>query len=271
MSKLERLSTAEKLALLSDERHPFVSDGYEFVNTKHIVSELDRYGFQPVLMNMVEPRNDKKIPFTKYTVAFQRIDDKPVNGVIPQLHVINSYDGSSSLRFEFGMLRLVCSNGLVMRDGHTEEIRMKHDNIYASIDQVIGMLNDGFHNRQERITMMENRHLSIEEARGLARAGIELKHGTQDLLELNIDEVIRPNRFEDQGMDLWKTFNTIQENLIKGNKSIKYRGNDRAIRDKDGQIIEVKPQYRSFAPIRDFDKRFQVNKNLFDKALEMVS
>lgn len=262
--------SALDLTVLSREKHPFLTDAYEFVDTQSVIKELDNYGFVPVKHAIVKTRNKLAQPYAKHTVAFQRQDaEANENGVIPQLHLVNSYDGSTSLRFEFGMLRLVCSNGLVMKDGNTEEYRMKHDNIHASIDQVVETLQNNFNQKQGLIQQLMMTKMSKEQTIELARRAIQSRFD-RELDELDFEKMITPTRYEDTYRNAWCNYNIIQERIIKGDKLVTYRGSDRDVKDENGVVIDTKPSYRTLAPLRDFDKSFAVNKQLFADTLDIV-
>lgn len=263
--------SALDLDILSREKHPFLTDAYEFVDTQDVIKELDCYGFVPVKHAITKARNPLAQPYAKHTVAFQREDAEPnANGVIPQLHMINSYNGSTSLRFEFGMLRLVCSNGLVMRDGKTEGFRMKHDNIHTGIDSVVEQLQNSFYDKQVMIQHLMLSHMSKDTAIELARRAI-VDRFDRELEELDYNKMVTPTRYEDSSPNAWNIFNIIQERIIKGDKTIKYRGSDRNIKDENDVIIDTKPSYRSLPALHDFEKSFSVNKNLFDSVVELAS
>lgn len=262
--------SALDLTVLSDEKFPYLTDAYEFVNTKDVAKELENYGFVPVKTAIVKTRNPMMQPYAKHTVAFQREDAQAnENGVIPQLHLVNSYDGSTSLRFEFGMLRLVCSNGLVMKDGNTEDYRMAHTNIHENVDAVVGLLQENFHHKQGLIQQLMLEKVNKDVAIELVKRAIQNRFNRQ-LDELDYEKFILPTRYEDSHKNAWCTYNVIQERIINGDKTITYRGNDRAVKDENGNIVDYKESYRTLAPLRDFDKNFEVNKKLFNDTLELV-
>ncbi len=71
----------------------------------------------------------------------------------------------------------------------------------------------------------------------------------------SIDEVLIPQRLEDNGTSLWKVFNRIQENIIEGNFT----------------YSTLKGKIRSARKIKNFQQDLSLNKEMFAKALEYVN
>lgn len=84
----------------------------------------------------------------------------------------------------------------------------------------------------------------------LVRAGVDtLKYD-----EETIDEILEPQRSEDKGDDLWRTFNVIQEKITQGNFHAALTG----------------AKVRKVRKIKSFEKDMKVNKQLFKLATNLI-
>jgi len=252
--------------VLGDTKSPLLSKGYEFVDTRKVIDEISKYGYEMVKSAVQPTTNEFLQQFKKHTVAFENRSIEAQNGVIPQLHIINSYDGSTSLRFEFGLLRLVCSNGLIVKDGTTDEIRMAHTNIHTSVENAIKQLETAFNTQQGIISKLMQTSFSKDQAIELAKYAVEQRFG--EVREYDYEKFIMPNRYEDSDNNAWSKFNTIQENIIKGNPTITHT-TQRPIRE-EGVIVDYKDSQVKLPELRDWSKSFELNKNLYNKARELA-
>jgi hypothetical protein len=63
----------------------------------------------------------------------------------------------------------------------------------------------------DSFNMLKNKDLTAEEARQFATQSARLV--TRDVTNQRVEELLRVNRMEDEGMNLWNVFNRVQENL----------------------------------------------------------
>jgi hypothetical protein len=110
---------------------------------------------------------------------------------------------------------------------------------------------------------MKNRILTQEEKNKLAldamlvRAGIT--PGSDKAKKFNYDDetiidILDPKRKEDEGSDLWKVFNVIQEKITQG----------------DFHAALTGAKVRKVRKIKSFEKDLKVNKELFKLATALV-
>jgi hypothetical protein len=143
-----------------------------------------------------------------------------VGDVIPEVVLINSHDGTSAYKLIAGMFRLACSNGLMVSEGEIESVTVMHkgnilDNV---IEGSYRLVKDS---EQAMTTVQEwgQLQLSAGEQGALAEAAHTLRFADAEgkvTTPITAAQLLRPRRNEDTGNDLWKTFNRVQENVIKG-------------------------------------------------------
>jgi hypothetical protein len=134
---------------------------------------------------------------------------------VPEILLLNSHDGSSSYKMIPGMYRQVCTNGLVCWKSFGEiNVPHKGDIVGQVIEgayEVLGI----FDNITENIEMMKGITVSPVERMLLANTALDIKYEGKDA-PVTPEKILVPRRYEDKQTDLWTTFNTVQENLIKG-------------------------------------------------------
>jgi hypothetical protein len=247
--------------------NPDVSNKYLFVNTETIIDDLDKLGWKPVTVAQRKSRGSNTI-FSKHMVSFQnpeiKITSKNGDDAFPRIILTNSHDGMQAFKFSVGIYRLVCSNGLVVADEEFSDFKIKHKGYtFAELRNVVTQAVEDLPNRVEVMNKMQDKILTQEEKNKLAldamlvRAGIE--PGSDKAKKFNYDDetivdILDPKRKEDEGDDLWKVFNVIQEKITQG----------------DFHAALTGAKVRKVRKIASFEKDIKVNKELFKLATALI-
>jgi len=263
----DQLKEVCPLAFAKEATNPKVSGKYLFVNTETIIDDLDKLGWKPVQAAQRKGRGKSTI-FSKHMIAFQNPDLK-IKGSdgddsFPRIIMTNSHDGMQAFKFSVGIFRLVCSNGLVVADEQFSDFKIKHKGY--TFDELRGVVNQAvadLPNKVEVLNQMKKRVLTSEEKNKLAldamliRAGIE--PGSEKAKKFNYDDetiidILDPKRKEDEGDDLWRVFNVVQEKITQG----------------DFHAALTGAKVRKVRKIKSFEKDMKVNKELFKLATSLV-
>ena len=104
---------------------------------------------------------------------------------------------------------------------------------------------------------MKEIQLGEEQILALANSLLELRvEGTDNTFnEIAIEQVLQPQRNQDYGNGLWEVFNRVQENIMEGNFS----------------YLTVRGRVRQARKIKNFKQDLDLNKAMFNKALELVA
>lgn len=211
-------------SVLAAEAHESRGERYAFIPTAHVLDGLAREGFLPFEVRQTRVRDSSKREHTKHLVRLRHVTDinnKVVGSEIPEVVLVNSHDGSSSYQLIAGIFRLICSNGLIAGD-ICNDIRIRHSgNVVDDVIEGSFRVLDNIKEVESRIDTYKAINLSEREQTAFAEAAADLRWGRDENgnLEspiLNVNYLNRPLRFDDRGGDLWRTFNRVQENLIKG-------------------------------------------------------
>jgi len=255
------------LAFAKEATNPKVSGKYLFVNTETIIDDLDKLGWKPVQAAQRKGRGNSTI-FSKHMIAFQNPDLK-IKGSdgddsFPRIIMTNSHDGMQAFKFSVGIFRLVCSNGLVVADEQFSDFKIKHKGYtFEELRGVVNQAVEDLPNKVEVLNQMKNRVLSQEEKNKLALDAMLVRAGiapdSEKAKKFNYDDetiidILDPKRKEDEGDDLWRVFNVIQEKITQG----------------DFHAALTGAKVRKVRKIKSFEKDLKVNKQLFKLATALV-
>jgi hypothetical protein len=166
----------------------------------------------------------KRVTRTKHTIQIDIDKNLKVmdDDVTPRIYVTNSYNGESSLIVHAGMMRLVCSNGLIVGESLFKE-KVRHI-VGETFDYKIAALGD----KIERAIayMIENTsqiesYVSIDitpekQLNIVKRLGLSKRLTDRILYTMEHRDMLR---FEDRGMNLWATYNIINETMKQSSRS----------------------------------------------------
>jgi len=264
----EQIKNSAPLIFADAPTNPDVSDKYLFVNTETIIDDLEKLGWLPVQAAQRKSRKKEGTIFSKHMVAFQNPDIKITSqdgdDAFPRILLTNSHDGMQAFKFSVGIFRLVCSNGLVVADEKFSDFRIKHKGYtFGELRNVVSQAVKDLPNKVQVMNDMKNRILNQDEKNKLAldamliRAGI--KPNSDKAKEFNYDgetiiDILDPKRKEDEGNDLWRVFNVIQEKITQG----------------DFHAALTGAKVRKVRKIKSFEKDMKVNKELFKLATALV-
>lgn len=227
-----------------------VSAKYQFVDTSKVVNVLAESGFD---VRQVSQRG--KGASAKHMVRLTNPNMKIGNGNAVEVIVRNAHNGTSSLNLMFGVYRFVCSNGLIVGDHLIQPIRVRHlgEGIHQAVGEALELIEEQRRLVAEQVLMMQNTTLSQEKINDFTKKALVLafpefeeRHTGSNIVTLQ-----QARRQEDNDSTVWQVYNTVQENIIRG-----------------GQKLEG--MTRTLRSIRDLDRDFQINKGLWNNAIEIA-
>jgi hypothetical protein len=235
-------------SIFAVEAHHSRSERFTAIPTIRLVEGLEREGFQVVEVSQSKAREADRRDFTRHIVRMRRGQHaygKPGQHnfrndreEIPEVCLVNANDGTSSYQMFAGLFRLLCDNGLMVSSGVATEIRVPHTGdilgrviegaytVVADFDKVAANVD-----RMKAITLQPDESLVFARAAILAKYG-ELEEG-KTAYPIRAEQALQVNRRGDEGTDLWRTFNRVQENLVRGGQV--------AARSKTGRRQTTRP------------------------------
>ena len=206
---------------------PGVSSKYSFLPTSRIIEDMDRLGWKVNQAKSNRSRSSAAAEFGNHIVKFFHPDVymKDQNGDIEayvNIVVMNNHMGTGSFKFEMGIFRLVCENGLIIKDKDFGGFNMRHSGY--SFEQLQETLNTAMTRLPEVVGKINDYNqiiMSKEAQKAFAQQAFALRsYQDRQLTETELEEFLAPRRKQDEGDSLWVVLNRIQESVLKGGYSI---------------------------------------------------
>ena len=210
-------------SIFATERHESRSERFTYIPTFEVVAGLRAQGFVPVRAIQGSSRIEGKAEFTKHMIRFQHPDfaaRQSLGGVAPEVVLLNAHDGTSSYRTMSGVFRSICTNSMIVMEDGATDLRIPHKG------DVLGQVIEG------SFTVIEQSRLTLDradawagvtldqaEAQVMAEAAHIVRFGDAEgetQTPIKPAQLLAPRRRDDVGNDLWRVFNRVQENAIRG-------------------------------------------------------
>ena len=253
-------------SIFATDRHESRSERFTYIPTYEVVAGLRAQGFVPVRAIQGSSRIEGKAEFTKHMIRFQHPDyaaRRSMGAVAPEVVLLNAHDGTSSYRIMSGVFRSICTNSMIVMEDGATDLRIPHKGDVLS--QVI----------EGSFTVIEQSRLTLDRAD--AWAGVTLDQAEAQVMaeaahivrfgdaEGETETPIKPaqllaaRRRDDVGNDLWRVFNRVQENAIRGGLS--------AI----GRDVNNRPRRATSREVKGIDADVKINRALWHLTERMAT
>lgn len=206
--------------ICAERPHESTSQRYSFIPTTAPLTVLADFGWRPVAVAEQRVRDKNKAGYQRHAVKFRNElfskDALQVGQTLPELVLINSHSGNASFQLTLGLFELVCSNGLMVEREGIAERRVLHRG-YTSykVAEAIGAIAPNVPKLLGEVEDMRQIQLNGEEQKAFASAAIDLRWDGEKYA-IDPERMVAPRRSNQQGSDLWQSFNRVQESLIRG-------------------------------------------------------
>jgi len=204
--------------------HASRSERFQPIPTIEIVRRLAEEGFQCVGAKQCIVRDPTKGPYAKHLLRFRQQSDATVyrvGGTVAEMLLKNANDGSSIYDLFAGLFRINCMNSMVALLEGLSNVKVRHtgkDIVAKVIEGTYSVATDA------KLALAAPRDwaeikLEREEAKAFAEAARVLRfadHEGNVNTPITADQMLQVRRQDDVGNDLWKQFNVVQENAIRG-------------------------------------------------------
>jgi len=194
------------------------SDRYGFVSTKSIIGNLQEHGFGIRKVEIARVNKAENRGFQKHIVRLtpENLVPKVGDEGNPEIVIINSHDGKSSLRIMLGYFRLVCSNGMIVGSTVFQTRIIHRDVNQGSVLNAVSRIADKAPEMLDGINRMKSRKLHPLCEMSFVMEAAKLRWEEPSDRVLSYLGAVR--REEDAQRNVWEVYNRVQENLIKGNR-----------------------------------------------------
>lgn len=212
-------------AIATDHPHPYKSSTFTHVNTGELLESMLDNGFAirsvRQARGLITTRGVDTGLYNQHIVVLRdakAFHDLAVGDSIPEIVIINSHDGSGCFMVTAGLFRLLCLNGMVVGDSY-ESLRLQHR--WMAVEEITAGARKIWEHMPILMKWREDavkRELSTEEKYDFAEKAMVIRFPTRPVQEMPFDsgQLLSMRRDEDVGDNLWKTYQRVQENVIKG-------------------------------------------------------
>lgn len=251
-------------SIFAEEKHTSRSEKFTFIPTSDVLQGLMREGFVPVEVSQGGSRIEGKAAFTKHSIRLRLAQNAPAivgkgDALYPEIMLFNAHDGTSSYKLTPAAYRVLCANGLVSSQSLGEQ-KVPHKG------EVVREVIEGAFRVVERLPQVIDTakawggvNLSRDEQMLFAETAAALRWEPEEVdgqrvrsAPVSADQLLSVRRIDDAGSDLWRTFNRVQEAMIKG-------GDRYVQRDEQGR----RKARRTVRPVNGVDDNRRINQALW--------
>jgi len=236
-----------------------LSARYTFVPTARIVGSLREHGWVPVAVEEQRIRKEARRGFQKHLIRLRRAEQMTsLDEWNMELVLLNSHDAGCAYQVHAGIYRRICSNGLVMSSDEFQAIRFRHTG--SPVEEVVQAsfrLLDCLPRVGEMVHRFRERVLDVRESLSLARHALLLRYPSLEDAPVDAETLLKAQRPEDEGVDLWRTTNRLHESLVRGGVS-------------DGRL-DLHGRVRSVRALRGIDSKVSLNQCLWSLAERLAN
>jgi len=212
MMTLEQLKSTAP-SIFATSASPKMSEKYVFVPTEGILENFQREGWE-----IASAKQTGRGMHSVHEIRLRNGELPKVGDTLVEAIIRNSHNGMTTLGVSAGLHRLVCSNGLTVPTALAESFNVRHQRF--DLDDV-KRLTESFAGKLPKIegsvNRMMGREMTTDEKIDFVRKSAEIRFSKEKVLnDMEIVGLLTPNRMEDEGDDLWKVFNVVQEKFVRG-------------------------------------------------------
>jgi hypothetical protein len=220
------LDTAKDLApaIFATSPAPTIkSPKYQFTPTFEVIDHMQDMGYVLTGVKQSNSNVELRKNWGIHITRFQHPDlyIKNPQGAIearPEVVLINSHDGTRPIQFEMGLFRLVCENGLVIKDKDMGSFRERHTKMnFQEVKNLIDVKVSGLQGIVNTISKWNMVEMTDKQRYQFAVEALALRLSDDRQPEqYEVMDLLTAKRKVDEQPTLWHTYNTVQENMIKG-------------------------------------------------------
>jgi hypothetical protein len=253
--------TPDSAPVTTQTRIEGLSHRYSHIPTTQIVNTIREAGWEFTSGTARKGRTPERIAHAAHVLRFSNANLPEVNGNRIEAVLLNSHDGSTAFELGFGIYRLACANGLVVRTATVGSVRLVHsglnlDNVFTAARNLADRAPEVASTIERWSNTRLDHDLSLQMSSRMAKARWGNRFVEADLLS--------PRRMEDTTTDLWTTFNRVQESVIRGGMDVTL---SRPV-EVEGEVVRVVNTTRKATAIRGALKQMRLNQDLFAIASE---
>jgi len=211
-------------SVFAESAHESRSERFRPIPTIEIIRGLANEGFHVVNAKQAVCRMPDRAPWTKHLLRLRRMDNLAkysVGDTLCEILLRNANDGTAAYELMAGLFKIQCLNSLVTQSATLDEIKVRHSgDVQGKVIEGTYTVLDAAQKSLAAPEQWSQITLNTDQRQAYAAAAHVLRFG--DAADSPVAQAIQPRallaprRIDDQGNDLWRTFNVVQENAIRG-------------------------------------------------------
>ena len=244
----------------TDHAYDKTSKKYTFIPTFQIIEDMKKLGWEVCQAVAMKTSDKIQAKYGKHMIKFfnPSIFIKGEDGNVeayPQILIMNNHRGWGRFKFEIGVFRLVCSNGLVVKDRDMGSFVFRH--LGYSFDELKKLVNqavEALPNVVMKINTLSDKTMTAKEQFEFAKKALKVRLGEErECTDEEVRQVLQSTRKQDDGNSVWKVFNRVQEHLVKGGfETTTATGSVRKVRKITNMLKDVELNQRLWELTEDF-------------------
>jgi len=252
LQEVQRLAPA----VFAEHAADITGPRYVFISTRDIVTALMEAGFEPTAVQQTRSRAPGNAGYARHMLHFKPVVQAlSLDDVLGEIVLINSHDGRSAYQLRAGLFRPVCTNGMLTAMGDVGFVHVSHrGNVVANVVDAAQKITRDLAQVGEAVAQMRLTMLTEAQQLDFAREALALRFAGQDAVPVAPVQLLERRRMADVGDDVWRTFNTVQEHVLRGGLP------GRTVR---GRVMHMRG-------IRAIRENVRLNTGLWDLALRRI-
>lgn len=252
-------------SIFATEAHHSRSDRFRPIPTIEVLRGLRKEGFSVVAAKQCVARHDDRKDYTKHMVRLRRLDDErtfKVGDTVFEIVLKNANDGTAKYDLLAALFRILCMNSLVAQTSEMETLSVRHSGdvahkVIEGTYKVLDTAEQALKAPQDwpQITLnRDEQQIFAEQAHILRFADADGNVATP----IKPTQLLIARRTADQQPNLWNTFNTVQENAIRGGLT------------NFGRDVNNRMRRTTTRAVNGIDQDVKLNRALFTLASKMA-
>lgn len=202
-----------------DTPKPNVSQRYVMLSTADVIDQASQLGLELVSQSSARARPENK-PYARHLLRFRDPDLSFNTDVIPEIVFLNAHNGHVAPKVLLGAFRLACANGMIIGDVFFS-VTLRHSSVslVSQVQMALAEAKEAMAQMGSVVNLWKSIMLTREEQTMLASVAAH-ECFPEEASRPNYRDLLSVRREADQGIDLWTTFNIIQEAVIRGGQQL---------------------------------------------------
>lgn len=249
-------------------------DTYGFVSSQNIVDVFASKGWLPVQSQFGNVRKLERQGFQKHLVKFEHADFASIDGLSqdnasrPQLVLLNSHDGTGSLRILWGLFRFACLNGIIAGTSLREFKAVHSKNVTNRLGAGIEYMLESLPELLDKVKALQNSTFDRVQLDTYVRLLVDARlSNVRNIQSVNYASALKVLRPQDYSNDAFTILNRIQESVIRGGIEYTYNQNET---DINGNVVSSRLVHTRTRRLASIPSQTKLNTLVWDKAIELT-